>query len=78
MVRPNNATTLPTTAPSQPQLECLPSAPQLLKHLAVVRPNNANRSEYYIHAEVFAALVSIEIVPVDVSRALLWAFACAV
>ena len=47
----------------RPPLGCL----QLLKHLAVVRPNNANRSEYYIHAEVFAALVSIEIVPVDVS-----------
>lgn len=51
------------TRPSALPLGCL----QLLKHLAVVRPNNANRSEYYIHAEVFAALVSIEIVPVDVS-----------
>ncbi|PSC75543.1 guanine nucleotide-binding beta subunit [Micractinium conductrix] len=37
----------------------------LLKHLTVVRPLNANRGEYYVHAEAFAALVSIEIVPIE-------------
>lgn len=37
----------------------------LLKHLTILRPVNANRSEYYVHAEAFAALVSIEIVPIE-------------
>ncbi|KAL4437101.1 hypothetical protein ABPG75_004240 [Micractinium tetrahymenae] len=37
----------------------------LLKHLTILRPINANRSEYYVHAEAFAALVSIEIVPIE-------------
>ena len=39
---------------------------QLLKHLTVQRPVNANRSDYYVHAEAFAALVAIEIVPPEV------------
>ncbi|EFN58996.1 hypothetical protein CHLNCDRAFT_137639 [Chlorella variabilis] len=37
----------------------------LLTHLTKPRPVNANRGEYYVHAEAFAALVSIEIVPID-------------
>jgi hypothetical protein len=45
-----------------------PSIPlQLLKHLTTQRPPNAERGEFYVHAEAFAALVSIEIVPIDVS-----------
>ncbi|KAI3433851.1 hypothetical protein D9Q98_003654 [Chlorella vulgaris] len=37
----------------------------LVKHLTTARPLNANRGEYYVHAEAFAALVSIEIVPME-------------
>ena len=44
----------------------LPACSQLLKHLTVQRPVNANRSDYYVHAEAFAALVAIEIVPPEV------------
>lgn len=39
--------------------------PNILKHLTIKRPPSQDRSEYYVHAEAFAALVSIELVAIQ-------------
>eukprot|EP00887_Chlorella_sp_A99_P005312 scaffold1.g5312.t1 len=39
--------------------------PYILKHLTIKRPPSQDRSDYYVHAEAFAALVSIELVGIE-------------
>jgi hypothetical protein len=44
--------------------------PHLLRHLNQLRGPDAPRGEFYLHAEVFAAMVSIGVVPLKVKREL--------
>jgi hypothetical protein len=46
--------------------------PHLLRHLNQLRGPDAPRGEFYLHAEVFAAMVSIGVVPLKVGRELLY------